>query len=111
VKTYILTVQSSSRDQHGSRIAPGIRLSQAQDRPAIGQMMMQGSQLELHHPDGRVIHTTLLTYGVSVREEGGYLYFAGDPADPEIELTLPGDVAASDVVAGTEIWLVHDSGT
>ena len=70
--------------------------------------MLQGDQLELRHADGRVTHTTLANYGVSVHEENGALYFVGDPADPEIELALPSDVAASDVVPGTEVWLVHD---
>ena len=69
--------------------------------------MMQGAELELRRPDGTSFRTVLVTYGVLVsREADGALYLHDDPADPEIKLTIAGDVAAEQVPAGTEVWLL-----
>jgi hypothetical protein len=91
----------------GLRLSPGIRLTQTKDRPAIATMM-QGAKLELRLPNGSIIATTLLTYGVSVwRGDDGGLYVNDDAADAEIKLTLPGDHSAADIPVGTEVWLVE----
>ena len=104
--TYLLTVLSAQVDAQGLRLSPGIRPSQANDRPAIRQMM-QGAELELRRPDGTSSRTVLVTDGVSVwRGEDGSLYLYDDLTDPEIELTIPGDVPPEHVPAGTEVWLL-----
>jgi hypothetical protein len=104
--THLLTVTSAEGDSHGLRLSPGIRLSQTKDRPAIGQMT-QGARLELRRPDGTRLRTVLVTYGIAVlRGDDGALYTYEDPADAEIRLTLPGDVPAAEVPAGTEVWLL-----
>jgi hypothetical protein len=106
VATFLLTVTAAEPDSQGVRLAPGIRLSQTADRPAIG-LMMQGAELELRRPDGSARRTTLVTYGVSVwRGEDGALYLHDDPADAEIQLTLPPDLSADDLPRGTQVWLV-----
>ena len=106
METYLLTVQGAEGDSQGLRLSPGIRLSQAKSRPAIGRMI-QGAELELRRPDGTRLRTVLVTYGVSVRRgEDGALYLDDGPADPEIRRTIPGDVRAGQVPAGTEVWLL-----
>jgi hypothetical protein len=37
------------------------------------------------------------------RGEDGALYLHDDPTDPE--MTIPGDILADQVPAGTEVWL------
>jgi hypothetical protein len=104
--TYVLTVEVAEGDSQGLRLCPGIRLSQTKDRPAIGQML-QGAELELRRPDGTSLRTVLVIYGVSVwRGEDGEFYMYDDPADPVINLTIPGDVPADQVPPGTEVWLL-----
>ena len=104
--TYLLTVQTAECDNEGLRLFPGIRLSQTKDRPTISQMM-QGAELELRRPDGTGLRTVLVTYGVSAwRGEDGAFYMRDDPADPEIKLTISGDIQAEQAPAGTEVWLL-----
>ena len=105
--TYLLTVETAERDTFGIRLGPGIRLSEAADRPAVGRMI-QGDKLELRRIDGTITRTSLVTYGISVNEKDGWLYLYDDPADPEICLTVPGDLTTSEVAAGTEVWLVEE---
>jgi hypothetical protein len=105
--TYLLTVETAERDSLGIRLGPGIRLSETRDRPAVGRMT-QGDKLELRQTDGTITRTSLVTYGVSVNEKEGSLYLDGDPADPEIRLTLPGELTTSQVAVGTEVWLVEE---
>jgi len=107
METYLLTVRSVVADSQGLRLSPGIRLSQTKDRPEIGAMM-QGAPLELRRPNGSRSKTTLVTYGVSVwRGDDGALYIQNDPADAEIELTLPADLSRDEIPVGTEVWLVE----
>jgi hypothetical protein len=106
VATFLLTVKAVDADGQGLRLSPGIRLSQTKDRPAIGTMM-QGAPLELRRPDGSVISTTLVTYGVSVwRGDDGAMYMHDDPADAEIKLNLPADLSLDEIPVGTEVWLI-----
>ena len=110
MSTYLLTIESAEPDSFGIRLVPGIRLSAAVDRPAIGRMM-QGAILELRQTDGRITKTSLVTYGISLTEKDGSLYLFDDPSDPEIKLTVPGDLTPSVVAAGTEVWLFDDDGS
>jgi hypothetical protein len=104
--TFLLTVAEVDAYSTGLRLSPGIRLSQTKDRPAIAKMM-QGAELELRRPDGTNQRTVLVTYGVSVwRGDDGALYMHGDPAEPEIKLTISADVCSEQVPAGTEVWLL-----
>ena len=106
--TYLLTVESTTRDGMGLRLTPGVRPSEAKERPAISHMK-QGSKLELRRPDGRVSQTRLVAYGVSVwKDEDGALSMNDDPRDPEIKLTLPADTDAEDVPLGTQVWLMEE---
>ncbi len=104
--TYLLTIQSTLRDDNGVRLSPGIRLSETKDRPAIG-LMKQGAELELRRPDGSRVRSVLVTYGISLRadEDGGFVVY-DDPSDPEVELTVHQDVAEEHLPAGTEVWLL-----
>jgi len=70
--------------------------------------MTQGDKLELRQTDGTISWTSLVTYAVSVNEKEGSLYLDGDSADPEIRLTLPGELTTSQVAVGTEVWLVEE---
>src|SRR5215212_3864831 len=105
--TFVLTVRSARPNSQGLRLSPGFRLSQATDRGAVGSML-PGATLELRRPDGTTVATSLVTFGISVRRgEDGALYLHDDPADPEIELTLPADLAVEEVPTGTEVWLME----
>jgi hypothetical protein len=105
--TYLLTVETAERDNLGIKLGPGIRLSETRDSAAVGQMG-QGDKLELRQTDGTITKTTLVTYGISVSEKDGSLYLSDDPADPELRLTVPGDLTTTAVAAGTEVWLIED---
>jgi len=70
--------------------------------------MTQGDKLELRQTDGTITWTSLVIYAVSVNEKEGALYLDGDQADPEIRLTLPGELTTSQVAVGTEVWLVEE---
>lgn len=105
--TYLLTVETAVRDSLGIKLGPGIRLSETRDRPAIAKMI-QGDKLELRQTDGTITRTSLVTYGISVIEKDGAYYLYDDPADPEIRLTVPGDLTTSEVAVGTEVWLVEE---
>jgi hypothetical protein len=103
----MLTIESAEPDSCGIRLVPGIRLSEAAGRPAIGRMM-QGARVELRQTDGRITQTSLVTYGISVKENDGSLYLEDDPSDPEIKLTVAGDLTPAEVAPGTEVWLCDD---
>ena len=105
--TYLITVETAERDNLGIKLGPGIRLSDARDRPAIGRMT-QGDKLELRRIDGTITRTSLVTYGISVHEKDGSFYLQDDLADPEIRLTIPGDLTTAEVTPGTEVWLLEE---
>jgi hypothetical protein len=106
--TFLLTITAVEADSQGIRLSPGIRLSHTTDRPAI-RHMMQGAALELRRPDGSRQQTCLVTYGVSVlRGDDGAFYMHDDPTDPEIKITLPGDLSPNEIPPGTEVWLLAE---
>jgi hypothetical protein len=106
--TYLLTIECVQRVAQGLRLSPGIRPSESRERKGIGQMM-QGATLELRRPDGSKARTELINYGVSVTTgEDGWVYMQDNPADPEIRLTISGDLTDDEVPAGTELWLVNE---
>jgi hypothetical protein len=107
MSTYLLTVESVEPDNLGTRLSPGIRLSETKDRPAIAKMI-QGARLELRRPDGQSKTTVLVTYGISVlKDDDGAIYLRDNPHDPEIRLILPSDVDGRDLAPGTEVWLLE----
>lgn len=102
--TYLVTVTSAEKWSEGLRVTPGLFRADSEQRPAIKQMM-QGSSIELRRPDGSRLMTRLVTYGISTwRQEDGSLSYHGDPADPEVKLTIAAGL--HDVPAGTQLWLV-----
>lgn len=73
--------------------------------------MIQGCTLELRKPDGSRSQTRLLTYGISVeKDQKGNIIYRGDIHNPEINLTLPAEVSQSDLIPGTEVWLIGEFG-
>jgi len=69
--------------------------------------MKMGAELELRRPDGTSLLSVLGHFAVSLwKGEDDALYLHDDLADPEIELTLSGDVSPEQVPAGTEVWLL-----
>lgn len=104
--TYLLTVRAAVTDNLGLRLSPGIRPSQMKDQPAIRQMTM-GAELELRRPDGTSLRSVLGHFAISLwKGEDGALYLHDTLTDPEIELTIWGDVSPEKVPAGTEVWLL-----
>ncbi len=108
---FLLKVTTVEQLDNGLRLSPGIRPSEMQDRPGIGSMT-QGSPLELRRPDGTVLETTLITFGVPVmRRDDGTIYTTDDPSDPEIKLTISSDLDPDDVSEGTGVWLKSEDAT
>ncbi|HET9767323.1 MAG TPA: hypothetical protein VFS60_10775 [Thermoanaerobaculia bacterium] len=101
----LLRVETIERTGLGIRLTPGVRFSQAANIPEL-QTMQQGSPLELRKPDGTLVATQLVTYGIAARQEGELLYSEGDANEPEVFLFLPPDLADDALPRGTEVWLV-----
>lgn len=81
------------------RLGPGLPLSD--ERPEV-QSIIQGCALELHLPEGRVIATHLVTYGVPLVEVEGGFTFDGPPM---IQFTVPAEVSSDPLPEGTQVWL------
>jgi hypothetical protein len=101
----LFRVETIERTGLGIRLTPGLRFSQAASIPEM-QTMQQGSPLELRKPDGTLLATQLVTYGIAARQEGELLYAEGDPQEPEVFLFLPLELADDSLPRGTEVWLV-----
>lgn len=103
METFLVKVTSAEEAAEGVRLSPGLFRADSESRPGI-KSMKQGDAIELRRPDGSVVKTRLITYGVSVwkQPDGSFLLY-GDPQDPEIKLTIHASI--DDVPPGTEVWL------
>lgn len=60
-----------------------------------------GDGVELRLPDGRIRHETIGQIGVDGWRHEGQFYTASNPEDPEITVTVAGELRPEDVPPGT----------
>jgi hypothetical protein len=98
-----MTVTTSHVVKGGVRLEPYIVLSHLR-KFVRGDQPLEGTPVELHYPDGRKLRTSIVTYSVPVVRDRGELLLAGDPTNPPMEFTLPGNTAP--VLPGTEVYVL-----
>jgi hypothetical protein len=105
MSVYLVTVESAQRMGSVLQVLPRIRLKELVAREPRIMMPMAGDGLRLRFPDGSSRAAVVGLFGVEAWESGGGLLTSSAPDDPEITLSLAGDLQPAEVPAGTEVWL------
>jgi hypothetical protein len=95
-------VTDSYLTEKGLTLLPGFAVRDP--RPEIKLMTPGHSLLELRRPDGTIQKTNLVTFGISVKQEGEDLIIHGRIEDQLLHLTIPAEVG--EVPDGTQLWLM-----
>lgn len=106
MQIHLLTIEEMEQDGDEWTLTPTVPLDSLSVYGSTFMMPMAGDALELHYPDGRVVSSRIVSFGVSVwRDSDGAFYMPSDPAEPALTLTISGDSRLADLTPGVEVWL------
>jgi hypothetical protein len=105
MSTYLVTVERTQRMGSVLQVLPRIRLKELVAREPGIMMAMPGDGLWLRLPDGSSRTAVVGLFGIEAWASEGGLVTSSDPADPEVTLSIAGDLQPAEVPAGTQVWL------
>lgn len=103
----LLNVELAVRTGFGLKVEPGVRLRSLLGRIPDADVPQPGDLLEIRFPDGGEDRAQVAQFGWEGYDAGnGTMHMYTDPADPEFNLTIAGDLEPTHVPKGSEIWLI-----
>ncbi len=105
MSTYLVTVERAQRMGSVLQVLPRIRLAELATREPDLMMPMPGDGLWLRFPDGSSRTALVGLFGIEAWQGPGGLVTSSDPRDPEVTLSIAGDLQPAEVPSGTQVWL------
>jgi hypothetical protein len=105
MSVHLLTVESAEPVGGNLQVRPKVSISALAGAHPDLTVPMPGDTVQMRLPDGSQRNAFVASFGIEMFERDGYLYTDSPPDDPQMTLSLTGDLGPEDVPAGTEIWL------